>query len=222
MKTQEPTITRRKQPKRRGWLIATAVFLAVLAAGAVVLLMSNDEPDVVDTPQGMAELFIEGDATTAAGLLATDAVFDHSTATSVEEFTAFRDWQVATGAFAVVTGCSETPAGVPVEVTCTYIHGNAWSEALGVGPFDGSQWVFVIADGQIQELRQTFDFSAFGPQANLPFRIWLEDNHPVDFVLMTGSEDILGGSVTLTPESIALWEQYTNEFVASHAEVGTP
>ena len=221
MKTQDATITRREQPRRRGWLIATAVFLAVLAAGAAVLLTGNGEPDVADTPQGIAELFIEGDATTAVGLLANDAVFDHSTATSVEEYSAFRDWQVATGAFATVTECSETPAGVTVEVSCSYIHGNAWSEALDVGPYDGSKWVFVIGDGQIQELRQTFDFSEFAPQANLPFRRWLEDAHPADFMMMTQPED-KWGSVTLTPESIALWEQYTNEFVASQAEAGTP
>jgi hypothetical protein len=200
-------------------LVAAAV---VILIGAAILLLARDtEPDVADTPQGMAVLFIEGDADTAVGMLAPDAVVEHGIATTVEEYAAVREWQVVTGTFATVTGCSETPIASNVEVSCTYIHGNAWSEALGVGPFDGSQWVFVIADGQIQELNNTFDASEYSPQSNQVFRSWLGVNHPGVSVSMI---DLATANQVpiLTPESIALWEQYTEEFVASVAESGTP
>jgi hypothetical protein len=200
-------------------LVAAAV---VILVGAVILLLARDtEPDVADTPQGMAVLFIEGDADTAVELLATDAAFEDTIETSVEEHAAFREWQVAIGMFATVTGCSETPIGSTVEVSCTYTHGNAWTDALGVGPFTGSQWDFVISGGQIQELQQTFDDSEYSPQAWEVFMQWLRFNHALDrssMVEAVGSE----GVPILTPESIALWAQYTNEFVASVEESDTP
>lgn len=200
-------------------LVAAAV--VILVGAAFLLVTRNTEPDVADAPQGIAELFIEGDADTAVGLLATDAVVDHGVVTSAEEYAEFRNWQVVTGTFATVTGCSKNPIGSAVEVSCTYMHGNAWSEALDIGPFDGSEWVFVIADGQIEEIRQTFDISEFSPQAYLVFTGWLRENHPSDrstMIAVVGARE----APILTPQSIALWEQYTNEFVAFVAESGTP
>lgn len=213
---ETPTPTWRKAMPA---LVAAAV--VILVGAAVLLLARNSEPDVANTPQGIAELFIEGDADTAVELLTTDAVVDHGSVASAEEYVAFRDWQVVIGSFETVTGCSETPIGSTVEVSCTYIHGNAWSEALGVGPFDGSEWVFVIADGQIEEMRQTFDISEFAPQAYQVFTRWLGEKYPGDRSIMIrriGNRE----APILTPQSIALWEQYTNEFVASVAESGTP
>ena len=202
-------------------LVAAAV--AILIGAAVLLLVRDTEPDVADTPQGMAVLFIEGDAETAVKLLATDAVFEDALATSVEEYAAVREWQVAIGGFETVTGCSETPIGSTVEVSCTYTFGNAWTDALGVGPFTGSQYDFVVSGGLIQELHQTFDDSEFSPQAWEVFMRWLGINHAADrnpIVERGGFED--GQVPILTPESIALWAQYTNEFVESVEESDTP
>ena len=51
-------------------------------------------------------------------------------------------------------------------------------------------------------------------------RKWVRDTHPEDLdVLYTPEFD----APIRTPEAIALWEQYTKEFVASmEAEAGTP
>ena len=200
-------------------LVAAAV--VILIGAAVLLLVRDTEPDVADTPQGMAVLFIEGDADAAVEMLATDAAFEDTIGTSVEEYAAFREWQVATGSFATVTGCSETPIGSTVEVSCTYTHGNAWTDALGVGPFTGSQYDFVISGGQIQELHQTFDASEFSVQAWEVFMRWLGINHVFDRSSMMEVVEF-GDVPILTPESIALWAQYTNEFVASVEESDTP
>lgn len=200
-------------------LVAAAV--AIVVGAAVLLLARNSEPDVAETPQGIAELLIEGDADTAVEVLATDAVVDHGAVTNAEEYAAFRDWQIAIGSLATVAECSETPTGPTVEVSCTYIHGNAWSEALGVGPFTVSRYDFVIVDGQIEEMRQTFDTSEFAPQAYQVFTGWLKENHPSDRTTMIRLRGGGGEAPILTPESIAVWEQYTNEFVAFVSESGT-
>jgi len=95
---------------------------------------------------------------------------------------------------------------------------NAWSHALGVGPFAGSSIYFTIADGQITELSNTFNTARFSPQVWEPFVGWVSDIHPADIDVMFSAERDLTSDPNLTPESIALWEQYTDEFVESLAE----
>ena len=118
--------------------------------------------------------------------------------------------------------CIETVAGPPAQVFCTYTIENAWSRARGVGPFTGGRFYFTIADGKIQKLTHIFDFREFSPQVWEVFRAWVRDTHPQDVAVMY---DFSGGVDVprKTPEAIALWEQHTNEFVASvEAEAGTP
>ena len=54
MKTQHTTVTKLEPrgPRRRGWLIAAAIFAAVLAVGTVatVVVSLGDDPDVANTP----------------------------------------------------------------------------------------------------------------------------------------------------------------------------
>jgi len=222
MKTELEPLTTEKAPTplwRRAMPALVVAVVMILAAAAIILLTRSGEPDVVDTPQGIAELFIEGDAATAGELLATDAVIDHSVVATVEEYGAWLDWQAAIGIFETVTACSETPIGLAVEVSCTYIFGNAWSDTLGVGPFTGSSYDFVIADGRIQEMKNNFDPREYGPQANDVFRRWLRSNHETTSMIDDASAN---QAPILTAESIALWEQYTKEFVASLAGSGTP
>jgi hypothetical protein len=90
---------------------------------------------------------------------------------------------------------------------------NAWSQALGVGPFTGSSFDFTIADGQIQQLIDNRDFNQFSGQVWDVFTAWLSDTHPDDVDVIferVGSNDI----PLITLEAIALWEQHTTEFVA--------
>ena len=104
-------------------------------------------------------------------------------------------------------------------MTCSYTMENAWSQALGVGPFTGSTFEFVIADGQIQQIIHYFDFNLFAPQVFEVWVAWLNDTHPDDVDVMY---DFTDGVATIhsTPEALALQEQYTNEFVESQTNSG--
>jgi hypothetical protein len=50
------------------------------------------------------------------------------------------------------------------------------------------------------------------------FRSFLTNNHPTDVFVMY----VVDQAPSYTPESIALWEQYTNEFVASVTNTTMP
>jgi hypothetical protein len=96
---------------------------------------------------------------------------------------------------------------------------NAWSRALGVGPFTGSRFTFVIDDGQIEQITHYFDFNLFAPQVFDVYVAWLTDTHPDDVDVLydfTGAVAI----VHSTPEALALQERYTNEFVESQTSLG--
>jgi hypothetical protein len=99
--------------------------------------------------------------------------------------------------------CTTGVVGPPVEVTCTYMMQNAWSQALGVGPFTGSSIEFVIADGQIQQLTSSLVFTEFSTQVWDVYTAWLTDTHPDDVDVMIGRT---GGSdvPVVTPEAVAL------------------
>ena len=109
------------------------------------------------------------------------------------------------------TGVHRDRARPSDQVKCTYTMQNAWSEAIGVGPFTGSSFRFEIADGRIQKVTHHFDFSEFDPYVFAVFEEWLTDAYPDDVDVMFSSS----GNFSLTPEAIALFEQHTTEFVSS-------
>jgi hypothetical protein len=115
--------------------------------------------------------------------------------------------------------CAAIEVGPPARVSCFYVMENAWSRALGVGPFTGSRFTFEIDDGQIQEVDHYFDYNLFGPQAFEVWVAWLIDNHPDDVDAMY---DFDGGvaAVLSTPEALAFQERYTDEFVESQTNSG--
>ncbi len=169
---------------------------------------------VGDPPQDIARSFVEArdtwDAERAIALFAPDAVINDLAGTPG----GYRDllaWYEAVGWRVMVDECVVTLTGSTAEVTCTYTHENAWTRALSVGPFSGSSYRFTIANGQIQELDHTFDASRFSTQAWDVFYRWVRDNHPEDIDQMY---EVAGSVPRITPASNALWELYTNEFVA--------
>jgi len=76
------------------------------------------------------------------------------------------DVHLATAEYERITGwchqdpqCTATTVRPPqVDVTCRYAMANALSEALDTGPFGGSWFEFVVADGRIQEIAHHFDY----------------------------------------------------------------
>ena len=102
---------------------------------------------------------------------------------------------------------------------CEYTHENAWSRALGVGPFGPGTFRFVIADGRISQVEHQFAVEGFGDSAWNRFDAWLGANHPADRGTMYV---VLGSYASFTPESIALWERHTAEFVGSLTAATSP
>ena len=121
------------------------------------------------------------------------------------------DWRNASGVVITRLDCIERSTGPDgTLVDCPWIYGSDWHRALGFEP-SSMQQVFLVKDGKIQE--ETSSSSDENEVARVwnEFRTWVAGNHGAD--LATMYDDVDGGA-HLTPESIALWEQYTDEFVA--------
>lgn len=195
-----------KRPKLRIGVAVTA-FIVVIAVG--IGLVYSQQTDVVASPIEISESYISArdswDSETAVALFAQDAAMADLATTPREIPTQF-DWFRATDWRWTVEECNQTNSGPPAEVTCTYTYENAWTRALGHGPTEGGSFVFLIADGKIQEFTNNLrDFPAWDV-----FAAWVAVNHYPDLVVL------IDGCCTprITPEAIVLWEQYTDEFVA--------
>jgi hypothetical protein len=151
-------------------------------------------------------------------LVTDDAVIDDFDVSNADDYLLGAEIEQATGWRYLQPECTAIVPGPPNQVSCTYAMENAWSQALGVGPFTGSNFRFVIADGQIQQVTHTFDFHEFSPQVFAVFLDWLTATHPNDEDVMLNSSS---GNFNVTPESIALFEHHTTEFVTSLNDAAT-
>ena len=203
-----------KQPDhrwRRVGLVAAAA-VAVLGAGTVLVLATSDDdadprsaatlppersaPATVaplSSPEtqeaiGLAQRFVEArdgwDGEAVRALVADDAVIDDFAVTNADDYLAVAEVEQATGWRYMQPECTATVPEPPITVTCTYTMQNAWSQAIGVGPFTGSSFEFVIADGQIQQVTHDFDVSAFSTQVYDVFFAWVGDTYPNDVDVM--------------------------------------
>jgi hypothetical protein len=86
------------------------------------------------------------------------------------------------------------------------------SEEAGVGPFTDNWWDLVVRDGKITSAGVTWSFltNGFSDNVWVPFQSWVASTYPQDLQVM-----YIGGFVAVTEESIALWEQRTQEWAAS-------
>ncbi len=199
-----------------GLRIAVAAFVVVLFVGAaaVFLLQANDEPSAA-APEDVALAFREaqnsGDSAAALALLAPGATFDGGMSANASEFVSQVDWYTALEWDFTPTECTEITTGSATTVTCSYTHENAWTRALGVGPFTGGEATYVVESGLITSYVWRFDNAGFSRQAWEPFTSWVILNHPDDrLTILTNG----GTAPVLTPEALVLWAQFTQEFVA--------
>lgn len=177
--------------------------------------------------EGMSESGIEGHV---------NGFFVSSLETIPDEF----DWLMAVGWTTEVQGCEITnPDLTGTTVRCDVTHSDALSDALDQGPYEGAYHMRVGYAGDeklgvtINETTVTeslfMDFPSFQFTSGTwrPFVTWLEDNHPEDVSSMFAGE-VQSNDIefllrvgerkpSLSEESVALWAQYTAEFVA---EVG--
>ena len=141
------------------------------------------------------------------------------------EFPLFTDFLDAVGSEHVNTECThdgDTAAGATVR--CTFDLHFLRSDDLGLGPYPGNTWDLTVRDGKIVSAAWTLGYltSGFPVELWLPFSQWMAVEHPDDAVVMTETEPERARPTRDTEESIRLWEQRLEEFVAARATtVGT-
>ena len=130
----------------------------------------------------LAQRFVDArdawDGEAVRALVADDAVIDDFAVSNADDYLPGAEIERATGWRYMQPQCTAIVPGPPIQVSCTYTMQNAWSQALGVGPFTGSNFKFVIANGQIQQVTHIFDFSEFDPQVFAVFFAWLTATPP--------------------------------------------
>ena len=112
----------------------------------------------------------------------------------------------------IVTGCEpQSDAGI-VDIRCYYDFHGIRSAELGLGPYSGNYWDFIVKDGKITHAGQAIAYATngFSPQMWNPFARWVSATYPDDVPKMYTK---LKGGYVLSEESVRLWGQHTREYV---------
>ena len=93
---------------------------------------------------------------------------------------------------------------------CAFTYHLLGSNELGFGPFAGSEFAVTVdnASGLITDVFNQWNGDQFMRQVGDAFTEWLTTTHPESTAAMSA-----GDTPALTPESLALWEQYRQEYV---------
>ena len=225
---------------RRPWLIVAGAAIGVVVLVAVIPLLlrgptpptsvppATEPPTTTTTvvtttttvttttapppqpaPEELARQFIEAigtDSATALALVAPDAEVDAPGLDDVADIAGWLAWSEAIGWNQTFEGCEGTGA----EIQCGYTYTNSWMETVGASPGTGSTFTLTINDGIITAFTDEQVGSPIVVAWNA-YRGWLERTYPeaVDQMMTATDRPIL------TPESIALWERYTEEFAST-------
>ena len=167
-------------------LITVGVVASTRGGDDAVRLVESDEArQAIDLAQRFVQARDRWDGEAVRALVADDAeIVGENQVTTADEYLVNADFERVTDWHFLEPECTATEVGPPIEVTCCYVMENAWSRALGVGPFTGSSFQFVIDDGQIQQVTHYFDFDLFAPQVFEVWVAWLTDTHPDDVDVM--------------------------------------
>jgi len=208
----EPRAGTEKRP--RVWLAA-----GLAAVGALALGIALRNGDGEGSPVSVANAFMEArdnlDADTTEALFAPDVpVISDGFIEEIDQYSPYFDWLRASnwrwdiGTCAVV---STGPRGSLVR--CDYVSENDWTRAQSHSPISGFIEI-LVADGEITGLVHSGEIEQFDEVWDT-MTDWIAANHPdtVDQVLTSGRR-----RPVLDANSIALWEQYTEEFTASLAD----
>jgi hypothetical protein len=238
MQTQktEPPVAPSSGWRRSGWRIAAAAFAAVIIIGAVIgLTMTGGnevEPATTVPPptttavpstaaaKEIAAAFVEArnnwDAAAIEALLGPGVTLGGDLALTPRDFPRVAEFERATGTtFSLVRECTQTDTATAARVSCVFDSENDWSRALGIDLPAQNVYTFWIADGKIKRI-ETFVTQAFLDQVLGRFGDWLEEAHPedVDLMFVVGPRaPFPGNRPLLNPDALALWEQYSKEFV---------
>lgn len=218
-KTEEP------RQRRRGPMIALAAALTVMFAGVLTVLVDSvggvadlSELTEVEKAQVFVDSLNEYDSETALSFLADDAVVNILPAKSPDDLPAHALWTEAVGFTFDRRECPIIEQrAYDVLVVCELIVENAWSDVLEVDPIRSWAMRLGFNDGDIVYAAMSAPLERFSPEAWEPFGAWVVDNHPDDVSIMYDRSSEFGVEYPyLTEESIELWRQHTEEFVAEH------
>ncbi len=233
----EPDLDARheKQRHRRSRNVTTrfGVLAAAAALGLAAVACSSglgddqdapppaDEPSVapVDTTAmevatGFLEAFGAFDVSQAMTYLADDAVI--ASMGAADDPRLLISYLEATGYEQTLEPCEEVgDSASGTSVRCPFDFHALRSGEIGKGPFSGGAFDLVVRDGEIVEVSQGWEIEEFSPQVWEPFAEWVSTTHPKDAAVMYTDESLTG--VQLTEESIRLWGQRTQEYVADLA-----
>ena len=202
---------------RGGLRIAVAAFVAVLLVGAaaIFVLQANDDQSAA-APEDVTTEFIEaqnaGDGAAVLALFAPGASVEDGPAVDTSELVSRIDWYSALEWDWTPTECTESTAGAATTVTCSYTHENAWTRALGVGPYDAGEATYVVESGLITSYVYEFIYEETGFSRDVweVFVRWQRSNHPDETPTILPDYCC---TPAWTPEAVVLWAEFTEEFV---------
>jgi hypothetical protein len=219
MTTAENDVVRRSTPFRSRLVPILAALGAVLVSAP---LLFNGMASIDDSPGLVADSYMSARA--EHDWEGIKALFDEEIPERSIEVMVDRDswdYQRAVGLTYRNLGCERISSGSRGSlVECEMQIDTRVSRLLGLEPAQGLISI-LVGDGQIQRVsvaipddptaRPNLGLIVALDEAVVVFEGWITENHPE-------AEDIMydparSGPV-LNPESIALWEQYTDEFVA--------
>jgi hypothetical protein len=196
--------------RSRVWLAATLAAVAAVALGVALRMGDGD-----GTPVSVANAFMEArdnlDAASTQQLFASDVPVSDGFIEAIDQYPSYYDWLRASNWRWDIGTCAETSTGPGgTLVRCNYVSENDWTRALSHAPISGFIEI-LVTDGQITGLVHTGEISQFEEVWEVVTE-WIDSNHPdtVDQVL---TPDLL--TPILDANSVALWQQYTEEFAAS-------
>lgn len=218
----------------RGLLVA-AVASAVILIGFAGFREGGDPPITTEAvspiPKPDAELravqaravavasdFIEarddGDLAAALSHLAEDAVLAWGPGDSPGTLEVALEWERAFGVTFALSECNALGGGdvsAPIDVHCTMSQESAIASALENELEPACADILVEGD---QIVRATLGCGNFMEAAWNPFRVWVIAKHRDDVGVMY-SPAANGAPAQTTEESLALWKQYRQDFVAA-------
>jgi len=208
----ETTEVKPEGPSRRPRL-ALAVAMTVIALVALGILVNRESG--VASPESVATAFMDAyadhDGDAALELLAETATYKGLSPLS--DLPMAFELDRAIGEEIVNQGCEvvSNPDEIGTIIDCRFTLNSDIPRAHGIEPVSVIYTIWVD-EGQIQTVQVTCCEDVPGVEDFwITFRNWVKENHPDDMATMYIGE----GGAHLNPQSIALFEQYTDEYVAS-------
>jgi hypothetical protein len=198
---------------------------AVVAIAAVAIVQSRDDNA---SPEEVATEFVAafGDlnANRAIGYLAEDVDISAlvssvgaRTEGTREDFRLLVSLLRAQGYRQTLDSCVEVSSSVSgTTVGCAFAFHVLRSDAIGRGPFTGSNFDLTVRDGKIASAAMQWNLAEFSPQMWEPFAGWVSKAHPSDAAVMYQDETYTGAR--LSEASIRLWDRRTREYARLRAE----